>query len=109
MEFSYKLADADPQWVSTYRNLELAPDQRYFITVEVWPEYDKQGKHVRYAQRMKWKRENEAATEWMELEDVEGSQLPIGEYGVALVAHRCQVDFGTVRVTPISDSGGKLR
>lgn len=102
MEFSYKQANAPPAWISTYRPLELKPDTRYYITAEAWPEFDEQGQHKRYRQRMKWYAEGEKKpSDWMDITDVEGSPLPEGEYGVGLVAHRSQVEFGPVVVTPM--------
>jgi hypothetical protein len=103
MEFSYKNGNAAPlQWVNTYRPLDPIPGQRYHITVEAWPEYDHEGQHRRYRQRMKWHAEGEVVPhDWMEIRDIEGSPLPEAEYAVALVAHRAQVDFGPVVVTSL--------
>jgi hypothetical protein len=48
---------------------------------------------------MRWRGGGDATDGvWFELADREGAPLPVGEYAVALVAHRCQVDFGPVRV-----------
>ena len=102
MEFSYKNGKAEPEWVSSYRPSTPKPGIRYHIIVESWPEFDEKGQHRRYRQQMKWHTEGEEDLyDWMEIMDVEGSPLPEGEYAVALVAHRAQVEFGPVVVTPL--------
>ncbi|MDZ7289969.1 MAG: twin-arginine translocation signal domain-containing protein [candidate division KSB1 bacterium] len=101
-EFSYKHGDAPPKWVSSYRDLTLSPNIRYFLVVECWQEFDAAGHHQRYRQRLKWWAENEPApAEWIELADTEGCPIPPREYGVALIAHRSQVEFGPVLIKPI--------
>lgn len=60
------------------------------------------GEHQHYAQRMKWWRiDSPEPDNWMTLTDQSGGRLPAADYGVALVAHRCQVEFGQVRVLQI--------
>jgi hypothetical protein len=101
MEFSYKYGNAQPDWISSYRNLTLAANVRYFLAVEAWPELDAAGAHKRYRQRMQWWTEGEPPPhEWIELTDAEGAPIPPGEYAVALNAHRSQVDFGPVVIKP---------
>jgi hypothetical protein len=101
-EFSYKETSALPEWVSTYRSMGLEQDVRYFIVIEAWPVKTEAGGHSHYRQRMKWWAEGEPQPiQWMELTDVEGSPLPYGEFCVALVAHRSQVEYGPVRVLPL--------
>jgi hypothetical protein len=102
VEFSYKYGDAPPKWVSSYRDLKLVPGRRYFLAVECWPELDVAGRHRCHRQRMKWWAAGEPAPdEWIEVIDTVGSPIPPREYGVALVAHRSQVEFGPVVVTPL--------
>jgi hypothetical protein len=101
-EFSYKDTGALPEWVANYRNLDVRPDVKYRLVIECGPATDEDGKHAYFFQRMKWWRDGEAEPEeWMELTDVQGSPLPAGEYCVALVSHRSQVEFGAVRVTQL--------
>jgi len=103
VEFGYKDGDTPKKWVDSYRKFEPEPDVRYFITAESWPELDKDGKHLRHKQRMKWWKEGESESdEWIEVTDTEGAPLPSGEYAVALIAYDCQVDFGPVTVTSIT-------
>lgn len=103
-EFSYRDSAASPAWVSLYRNIDLPPDSRHFIVVECRPVTGPDGSHRHYSQRMKWWLEGEdEPEEWMELQDAEGAPLPPGEYAVALVAHRSQVEFGPVEVTALED------
>lgn len=105
MDFSYKYGEASPVWVNSYRNLDLKPGLRYFLITETWPEQDATGHHRYYRQRLKWWPETgRAPDEWIELTDVEGAPIPPREYGVALVAHRSQVEFGPVTVTPCGPS-----
>jgi len=102
MEFSYKFADQPPAWVASYKNFDLIAGRRYLLTVETYPVHDTDGKHLHYFQRMRWEdKENHNKTDWMQLTDIEGAPIPEGEYGVALIAHRSQVDFGRVIVEPL--------
>lgn len=102
MEFTYKDGKKKPKWVSSYRDFDYQEGVRYLITAECVPELDGNGKHLHYRQRLKWHAEGEPEPdEWIEITDTEGAPLPPGEYAVGLVAHRCQVDFGPVTVTPI--------
>jgi hypothetical protein len=102
-EFSYKFGEAPPDWVNSYHNLALEAGARYAIVAECWPEFDENGKHLRYAQRSKWWKEGTPEPkDWLELIDAVGSPLPAGEYGVALVAYNCQVDFGPIKVEPLA-------
>ena len=89
--------------IFSYRDFELKPNTRYFITVECRSEKDKNGQHLCYRQRMQWRTDDSQINsgDWIELADTEGSPLPESEYAVALVAHRCIVDFGDVSITPL--------
>lgn len=101
-EFSYKEDSSPPEWASTYRSFPVENDVRYFIVVEAWPVTTDAGEHSHYRQRMKWWAEGlPEPAYWMDLTDVEGAPLPPGEFCVALVAHRSQVEYGPVRVLPI--------
>ena len=101
-EFSFKLGDEAPRWVSAYRNIDLQQDQKFFLEIEVWSDKDNQGQHRRYVQRFRWRADDSASWgEWLEIADNAGGNLPEGEYAVALVAHRCQVEFGSVTVEPL--------
>jgi len=102
-EFSYKLGDEEPRWVSAYRNIDLQQNQRFSLEIEAWPETDMQGRHWRYVQRFRWRQQDSAPWgEWLQLADNAGGNIAEGEYAVALIAHRCQVDFGSVTVEPLS-------
>ncbi|NER93205.1 MAG: hypothetical protein F6J86_05095 [Symploca sp. SIO1B1] len=102
MEFGYKYGKDKPTWVSSYRNFDYQEGVRYLLIAECVPELDEDGKHLRYRQRLKCHAAGEPEPDqWMELTDTEGAPLPPGEYAVGLVAHRCQVDFGSVTVTSI--------
>lgn len=101
-EFGYKRGKPKPQWVITYRNFDLVPGKKYKVVMECWPEVDQHGQHVRYVQRLKWQAaEEDTMAEWIQITDVEGHALPETEYAVALLAHRCQVEFGNVEVQPL--------
>lgn len=103
LEFSTRMGGGAPDWVSSYRNLSLEEDTRYFIVIEAWPETDASGGHLGYRQRMRWwSAYDSEPAEWIELADVEGAPLPVRDYAVALVAHRAQVEFGPVLVEPLS-------
>ncbi len=101
MEFSYKHGGDDPRWVATYRDLALRSDKPYTIIVEAREVVGDDGNHLRYHQRMQWREDAHEPTPWMELADDQGAKIPAGEFGVALIAHRCQVDFGPVSIEPL--------
>jgi hypothetical protein len=102
-EFSYKQGGEDFRFVSTFQSIDLQMDQRFFLEIEVWPERDSQGQHWRYVQRFRWRSEESVPwSDWLELADNAGGDIPEGEYAVALIAHRCQVDFGSVTIEPLS-------
>ena len=101
-EFSYKFGGKPPSWVNSYRNLELRRNTKYFVVIECWPEEKSDGQHERYRMRMKWwPADKTEPDEWLELTDAEGSPIPPGEYGVALMAYYSQVDFGPVVIKPL--------
>ena len=86
--------------LTSAKGVSIAPGQRFNIVVETWPEIDADGLH-RFRQRMKWWSAGKPAPEyWVELSDT-ARVLPDQEYSVALLASRCQVDFGPVSVTPL--------
>jgi len=101
-EFSFKYGSEKPAWVNGYRNIPLVEDGKYRLIVEVWPVVDVNGNHLRYTQRMKWwPNGDKEPAHWQQLSDVEGAPLPPGEYGVALICYRTQVEYGPVRITPL--------
>ncbi|NEP58290.1 MAG: hypothetical protein F6K31_14950 [Symploca sp. SIO2G7] len=104
VEFGYKDGDAPKKWVDSYRPFKPEAGVKYFITSESWPVLDDDGEHLYYKQRMKWWQEGEPESDqWIEVTDKEGAPLPPEEYAVALIAHECQVDFGPVTVTSITE------
>jgi hypothetical protein len=103
-EFSYKHGSEKPAWVNGYRNVPLLENGKYRLIVEVWPVVDADGNHLRYTQRMKWwPADQKEPAHWQQLSDVEGAPLPPGEYGVALICYRTQVEFGPVRIDPLPE------
>ena len=101
-EFSLKEGNGDSNWVSSYRNFKHENGVPYRLIAECVSEIDSEGNHLRYAQRMKWFTAGEPEpSEWLEVIDTEGIALPVGEYAVAIVAHRCQVEFGPVTVSAL--------
>jgi len=107
-EFSFKDADDPPAWTAAYRSIDLARDTTYRLLVRCWPERDEDGGLRRHVQRMKWWPADQPEPEaWMTLTDDSGAPIPDREYGVALIAHQCQVEFGAVRVGPYERSGSR--
>jgi len=98
-EISHKQGADAPAWVNTYRSLECPPDGRHRLKAEIVPEFDAQGRHLRHRQRLKWwLLPGPEPAEWLELGDDAGAALPPGDYGIALLAYNCQVEFGPLRV-----------
>ncbi len=100
-EFSWKKGKEAPRWVASYRDFELEPGVPYRIIVEVRDLLDPGGKHRKYHQRVQWRKQSDGDGPWIEVSDDQGAPLPPGEYAVALMAHRCQVEFGPVLVEPL--------
>jgi hypothetical protein len=102
MEFSRRIGDGEAAWVASYRNAEVEPGRRYRIVAEAWPEHDAAGGIARVRQRMKWWAVDQPEPEaFLELVDRPSVALRETEFAVALVAHRCQAEFGPVRVSPV--------
>ena len=98
-QFSMKKGGAPAVWHACSRNFSPRPDSRYVVVAEAWPMHDAAGRPAGYYQRMKlWVSGQQEPAEWVELVCDEGKPLPSGEYAVALIAHRCQVEFGPVLV-----------
>ena len=101
-EFSYKIGNALPTFVTSYRSLHIEAGIPYCIIVECWPEIDVSGRHIRFKQRMKWWPQGTPEPDnWLELVDAPDAPLPAIEYGAALIAYNCQVDFGPVAINPL--------
>jgi hypothetical protein len=106
LEFSNKMSDAAPEWCGNYRNHALKPNQVVRLILECWPEVDADGNHRCFRQRMQWLCGDDSKVfEWLENCDTQGAALPAGEYAVALVAHRSQVEFGPVQITALRNVG----
>ncbi len=104
VEFSRKVGDQAMDWVSCYRGLELSPGQRYRLVVEA------ESHATGLRQRLKWWAADAAEPrDWLELSDRPGAALQAKEFAVALVAHRCQVEFGPVEVVSIPESSTESR
>jgi hypothetical protein len=102
IEFSYKHGAAQPRTTKRYRHYTLTPKRRYHLVVEVWPEVNASGRHSFYRKRLKWWMDGEPnSDQWLDLADKDGCPLPPREYAVALIAHRSQVDFGSVVIEPL--------
>ena len=103
ISYSYKYGNNIPTSLSSYFEFEPKKDTRYHLVMEAWPQENSESGMSRYQQRMKWWSEEEACpTEWIQLTDQEGILSQHGEYAVALLAHRCQVEFGPVRITSLT-------
>lgn len=78
---------------------EPRPGMKYALTVEAYAETGAAGQH-QWRLRLKWRAADGTASDgWIEMLDTEPYPLPPGEYAVALIAHRCQVEFGPVTVS----------
>ncbi len=88
--------------VSKYRSWELVPKTPYRLQVECRPEHDgATGRAVNHLRMKWWEAARPMPEDWIELVDTAAEPLPAGEYAVALLAHRCQVDFGAVRIAAL--------
>ncbi len=100
-EFSYFHPRDKNRFVRDVRPAKIEPGQKYHLVSEAWPRHDAQGQHAGFQQRMRWwPAGSREPNDWLTLDDRE-CPLPEGEYAVALVALRCQVDFGPVTVSPL--------
>lgn len=100
--FSFASSAASAEFTERFRSMNPQSGQTYHIVAECFPVVGSAGQHLGYRQRMKWWAAGEGAPQrWMQLDDFD-VPLPAREYAVALVAHRCQVEFGSVRVSPIA-------
>jgi hypothetical protein len=101
-EISYRRGPGTPRWVNGYRDFAPVPDQEYALIIEAAPELGPRGEHLRYRQRLKWWPSGRSEpAEWQELSDAQGVRLPEGEYAVALLSLRAQVEFGPVSVSAL--------
>lgn len=99
MEFSYRSGVEDPSWVATYRDWDLRPGERQRLRIVTSLNECNADDDPHIRQRLKWwNSAEEEPDEWMELSDIHGCRLPIAEYGVALIAHNCSVEFGNVSI-----------
>lgn len=104
-EFARATSNNPSHFVTMYRAMQPVPDAQYHIVVECWPVSTQDDMHSHFTQRTKWWQQGDPEpVAWMTLTDKSGGRLPAGEYSVALVAHRCQVEFGKVRVLPLEKS-----
>lgn len=100
VEMSHKAGTGAPRWITSYRNMNLKPGVSYRIITEAWPVRDAAGKHLAYHIRMLWHGDG-VQSDWIQISDREGSPMPEGDYSVAVLAHRCQVEFGSVKITAL--------
>ncbi|HET9062149.1 MAG TPA: hypothetical protein VFO62_02565 [Candidatus Binatia bacterium] len=101
-EFSQRKGEEPWSFTTAYHDLEIEPNVRYRVITETWPETDAAGAFTRYFQRMKWWPADEPEpVGWIVLADDQRLPLPEGEYGVAFVCYRSQVDIGRVRITAL--------
>jgi len=102
-EFSAKYGDRAAVVIASSQVMPVSPGRKYRIVAETWPEATPAGRQ-RYRQHMKWWEDGTPEPEyWIELGDT-ANVMPLIEYGVALVAHRCQADFGPVIIKPLTGS-----
>ena len=101
LEFSYKDGDEEPDWIASYRNLTIERDAHYQLRIQCGPFSDATGRPHGFVQRLKWWKQAESEPkDWIEIRDTEGAPIPLGEYGIGLITHCCQVEFGPVTVRP---------
>lgn len=82
-------------------------DTQYSVIAEAFPVLGLDGKFLYWRQRLKWwKAGTPEPKQWMVMDDNKqgGSLLPEAEYAVSLLAHRTQVEFGTVTVKPLEST-----
>jgi hypothetical protein len=103
VEFSTKYGPEQRTDLMKYKTYRIQPDVRYTVIVEGIQNTDAEKNHRSYTLRMKWWPSGEPEPKnWFELSDCEGVSLPEQEYAVALLAHFCQVEFGSVRIKRLS-------
>jgi hypothetical protein len=88
-----------PLWTHTGISLVPRTGVRYELLADCLVEPRRDGEGQRHVLRCKWWPTGQTEPQdWIETGDDEGAPLPPGDYGVALMAHGCRVEFSDVRV-----------
>ncbi len=103
-EFSTRYGVQPYSFTTAYQDYVLEQGTTYRIIAEARREVDGAGRFRRFDQRMKWWPTGEPEPEaWMVLADDQRLPLPDGDYGVAFICFRTQVELGTVTVASLPD------
>ncbi len=107
LEFSRHDGHGEPAWVANYGPLDPRPDGSYRFRVQALDCATSDGPQRVWHMRMKcWAEGQPQPDAWLELTDTDKVGLPEHAYGVAVFAHACQAEFGTVEVKrPTIDAG----
>jgi hypothetical protein len=101
-EIASKFADSPFQQIYTYRTYSIEPGRHYQLITEAVPKHSQSRSYQGYEVRMKWwQSDKDEPEEWMLVNDLVARTLPQQDYAVALLAHRAQVLFSSVKITPI--------
>jgi hypothetical protein len=104
-EIASKYAQEPFQSTYTYRSYAITPGSRYRLITEALPMHTSSGEYQGYAVRMKWWRGGETEPKsWMSINEYAAQYLPEQNYAVALLAHRSQVEFSSVRVIALDET-----
>ncbi|OOZ41132.1 hypothetical protein BOW53_05235 [Solemya pervernicosa gill symbiont] len=105
VELSEQLVDSPARFAKQLQNFTITPNQPYNLIIEAEWQRDQQPAVVEL--RMKWWPEGESEpVHWISVQERAEDVLPSHDYAVALLAHRTQVEFGSVRVMPIVSAHG---
>lgn len=96
VEFAHKQGEGGIDWVHSYKKFDLKQDTTYRLIAECLRE--PRG----FRMRLNIHEAGYDEDKWIEASDFEGFPLPGDEFAVALVAHRCQAEFGPVTVKGIA-------
>jgi hypothetical protein len=102
IEDSVRIGSSPRRDVLAYVSSNIEEGRRYRLVMEAVPERDSADVLRCWRQRLKWWPDDESEPEdWLETTDYGEAKLPDREYSVALMAHRCQVEFGPIRIERI--------
>ena len=103
IEYSRRMGREQQGHRAEFKPLVVVPGSKHRISLECRQEVDEDGKHLRYNIHMTWQPlDASSETISMSLADTMPRPMEDIEYAVALIAHRAQVEFGSVTIQSLA-------